>query len=231
MKKQRFSLIELLVIIAVITILASLLLPALNAAKLKAQSMICLGNLRTHSTGLIAYTLENGDFFPQDPFYFYSNGKNRPAAYTANSYKPFICPNDNIKRKWTARTISYSLNGYLDGSVRKASVTASPAWPSASARTAWKITAVRRPSGCVSFCEYWWDQGVFDFANKWIGTTRPNGGSWQTDTQSGRILHQLGSLYSFVDGSAKYIADSAFMTHLLNSKTSTSDNDLFYPGQ
>lgn len=60
----KFTMIELLIVISVIAILAGLLLPALNKAKLKAQAILCTSNLKQVGLTLGMYADDNNEYFP-----------------------------------------------------------------------------------------------------------------------------------------------------------------------
>ncbi len=54
-KKKNFTLVELLVTISIIGILAGMLLPALNAARNKAHTISCTGNMKQMATAYFSY--------------------------------------------------------------------------------------------------------------------------------------------------------------------------------
>ena len=64
-EKKAFTLIELLVVIAIIAILAAMLLPALAAAKRKAQRISCVNNLKEVSLAFRIWEGDNGDKYPK----------------------------------------------------------------------------------------------------------------------------------------------------------------------
>ena len=90
-----FTLIELLVVIGIIAILASLLLPALSAAKRKAQGTVCLNNLRQLNLGLGMFVDEHEGVYPNtnEVWYYY---RQMIGPYLGASSNSFACPADSF---------------------------------------------------------------------------------------------------------------------------------------
>ena len=64
MKKEAFTLIEILVVIAIIAFLAALLLPSLSMAREKSKQAVCLNNLRQIGFAFSLYCDDYDEYFP-----------------------------------------------------------------------------------------------------------------------------------------------------------------------
>ena len=68
-RRSAFTLVELLVVMAIIVILASLLLPALSGSKASSKRIQCVSNLRQLGIAAHFYVDDNGDFYPIAYYY------------------------------------------------------------------------------------------------------------------------------------------------------------------
>src|SRR5690242_7268710 len=76
--RQAFTLIELLIVVAIIAILAAMLLPALTKAKMKAYGIMCMNNHRQLAMAWRNYSLDNREVL----LFATANPLSKQAAYS-----------------------------------------------------------------------------------------------------------------------------------------------------
>lgn len=65
-RQDAFTLVEVLTVLAMVSVLAALLLPALRGAKQRAHAVACLNNLRQWGLATQLYAADHEDFLPPD---------------------------------------------------------------------------------------------------------------------------------------------------------------------
>ncbi|HEX3627730.1 MAG TPA: type II secretion system protein [Verrucomicrobiae bacterium] len=83
--KIGFTLVELLVVVAIIAILAAMLLPMLSQAQLRAKRIQCLNNLREMAAAAQVYTGDNSGYYPIA--YFYDSVHNISYCWDFTTYE------------------------------------------------------------------------------------------------------------------------------------------------
>ena len=64
MRPRAFTLVELLVVMAIIALLTGMLIPSIGAARDQSKSLLCLSNLRQLAAAAQVYAADNHDYYP-----------------------------------------------------------------------------------------------------------------------------------------------------------------------
>ena len=208
MKPFFFTLIELLIVISIIAILASLLLPALNKAKTTALRIRCANNLKQLGSGILLYAGDHAEWMPY--------GQVVTASTEPNSYT------------WErVRNFRHAMLGYIDRS--DSSITSAVSDPAAVNRSPFYCPgALKHDEGGIMidyscnmkvlyFGRYNKNVSAYNsqnFASDWLRISNLLDNIWQngdqkvlpTGTQvslSGRGLIMDGGVQGFISGNNK----------------------------
>lgn len=183
-----FTLVELLVVIAIISVLAGMLMPALEQAVNQADSISCLNKLK--QLGMI------------DMYYTQDDGGNILSHYYSGSgtwldimnpylseYYPLKCPSS----PYTSSSINYAMNA--DFKVHEIN----------------KLTEVSKPSDTVRFADSCWrdDIKVWYFITWNSSNTIVSG--YSRDVSDGHLFHSDGMNMVFLDMHVQHAGAGALL--------------------
>ena len=189
-----FTLVELLMLVAIVAILAALLLPALARAKGQGRSVQCLSQMRQIGLATVMYADDNEGFLPRSthsalaygqlpwgyalvPYFRTRSYTKNDTAWTNLFNSIYRCPQDPRRTEdW-----SYGKNVYPELSALE---TGGPTWP--------KLPAIPQPCATVLYAE---KRGL-SMADHFMAQFWPEGGAPEVDQD--RHLHR--SNYVFCDG-------------------------------
>ena len=219
-RRNAFSMVELLVVLAVISILAALLLPALSKAKNRVQTLACLNNLKQLEASCHLYTSDFSDFLPPNQAV-----KTAPAPgstnalvsiLNANSWCPGLAPLDlTAKNVQSGLIFPYNKSLFIyhcpaDGStvngfpsvLRNRSYSMDISLNCDQAASYRKFTEIRSQSPATLFVLVdGLEQDIWDATLELFSPDSPWSDYWQNVPAD---RHKLGANLSFADGHVEY---------------------------
>lgn len=211
-----FTLIELLVVISIITILVSMLLPALNKARDKAKQSLCLSQLKQCATAALCYANDADDniaIWSATTTGWYSNGivsfsnlflarygyLNTNYKLPTSKRKIMFCPKDDILESY--------MGGYSVGCEKSGTgIKTSGAWGAYTGHIPFKISSMKNTSGRILMsCEIFKPKQLHHWPN--IPTAKYDG--------SGGIKYDRGTLATYLANNDVYGDGAKYRTAML----------------
>lgn len=197
----KFTLVELLIVIAIIIVLAGLLLPALRRAKGKVYQTYCANNQKQISIAINGYLGDNNEYYPVAQLWtssLYSALNIQRTGYGNENYVTALsCPSDQIKRTVTTPKRSYSIS-YRSYAASREGI----AWINGSR----KLAEIRIPSNTILITDYWTSTSYFGSTNYLYITKDYIEPSGYHDDVGGRN-------YLFCDGHIRFITSGVQATY------------------
>lgn len=223
MNRRAFSLMELIVSIAIIALLAGILIPTLSSARKRARSVACLSNMRQIGMAALMYAQENNDFFPRSshsalayaampwgyalsPFLGYGHYSGPGSSWNKLFYGVYRCPEDRRPERWSyGKNVWFELSAGETGEIDGV----------ASGQTYHKVLRIPNGGATILFGEL----GSGSMADHIMAHFWYLGGSPEVDS----LRHGAASNYGFVDGHAE--------TRVFKTTFDTPVIDLWHPGR
>lgn len=214
--RAAFTLMELLIVIAVISVLTTLLLPALAQAKARAKSSRCFSNLRQLAIATQLYVDDHQEALPWSERYwtapsnqgfdfvdpraptFHENFYAQLRAYTGVDQALWCCPSAKEDKSLTVPGDVSPLLGYM-GNMYVVGVRVSE-WPEARPK---RVFELRAPSLARAFT----DNGA-----NWQGASSAvtSRSIFSTTPVTPAILHDGGINAALADGAVRHVSRAEF---------------------